>query len=467
MTENSLAALILAGGQGTRMKSELCKVLHRAAGRPLIHYVVDSVEAAGIPRTVVVVGHQAEAVKESLSDRPVEFVLQEPQLGTGHAVASAEPLFAGFQGHVVILCGDVPFVQPDTIRGALESGRERSAAVVVITAKVEDPGSYGRIVRNEHGDVVRIVEQRDANPDELAIDEINTGMYVVDAGHLFTLLNRLSADNAQQEYYLTDIVAEAVAERLTVHGYTVEDPLEITGVNTRADLAFVTGVIRNGLCWELMHQGVTLVDPASVYVDFGVVVGPDTIIHPGVTLTGNTSIGSGCVIEPGVFIKDCIIGDRVEVRLGSRLEASTVGDGSTVGPMAHLRPEADIGKNARIGNFVEVKKTKVGDGSKASHLTYLGDSVIGEKVNIGCGTITCNYDGRAKHKTIIGDRCFVGSDVQFVAPVEIGEGSLIGAGSTITRDVPEGTLAVSRARQKNYKLRNNQGPKSEDEDRNA
>ena len=317
-----------------------------------------------------------------------------------------------------------------------------------MTTYPENPAGYGRIVRREGGRVAGIVEERDASEAAKAIMEINTGVYLVNADLLYSLVSKLGADNSQGEYYLTDIVSEAAKESIPVHAFVLPDAQEATGINTRSDLARVSTIVWNRLREELMGSGVTLLDPSSVYVDSQVRIGADTVIHPGVTISGRTEIGNGCVIESGVYIMDSKLGDGVKILQGSRLDRARVDAGTTVGPMANLRPEAQIGKNARIGNFVEVKKTIVGDGSKAAHLSYLGDSHIGVDVNIGCGTITCNYDGKKKHPTTIRDRCFIGSDVQFVAPVEIGEGSVVGAGSTITRNVPPGSLAVSRAKQK-------------------
>jgi len=461
------SAIILAAGKGTRMKSALCKVLHPVAGRPMILYVIAAIASSGIGRIVVVVGHQADEVKRCAGDFEVEFALQEPQIGTGHAVATTRSLLENAGGPVLIVPGDVPLIQPEMIRRFREFHEGRSSRLTVLTCVFEDPTGYGRIVRNDSGEVLRIVEERDASPEEKTIREINTGIYFVDAAILFSLLERVSAENAQGEYYLTDIVAEAVKAQVPVHGFRADLPDQVMGVNTRADLARANEVVWGEIRESLMLDGVTMLDPSSVYVDYGVSVGSDTVIHPSVTLCGNTRIGGSCTIEPCVFIKDSVIGEGVKVMLGSRMDSASIGDRTAVGPMAHLRPEARIGRNARIGNFVEVKKTDFGDDSKAAHLTYLGDTTVGKDVNIGCGTITCNYDGKKKHRTIIGDGCFVGSDVQFVAPIEIGEGSLIGAGSTITKDVPPRSLAVARGKQKNYPLRKGQLPERSGEDRKS
>lgn len=450
------SALILAAGMGTRMRSKLCKVLHGIAGRPMITYVIDAVRLLGCERIVVVVGHQADEVRESISIEGIQFALQEPQLGTGHAVASAAGHFRNFDGDILILCGDIPLIRSETLRNFISYHEQRESRVTVLTAILEDPTGYGRILRSRDQTIDRIVEEVDANPEERATKEINTGIYVVNAHLLYSLLERVQPENAQGEYYLTDIVAEAVKESVPVYAYPLQDPLEATGINTRSELAYVSQIIWNRKRQDMMAAGVTLLDPASVYVDDLAQIGSDTVIHPCVNIMGATEIGEECIIESGVYIMNSKIGDRVHILQGSRLNQAAVLDETSVGPMAHLRPEAMIGKNCRIGNFVEVKKTSIGEGSKASHLTYLGDSEIGRQVNIGCGTITCNYDGKKKHRTVIHDRCFIGSDVQFVAPVEIGEGSLIGAGSTITKDVPPRNLAVSRSKQKSYPLREGQ-----------
>jgi bifunctional UDP-N-acetylglucosamine pyrophosphorylase / glucosamine-1-phosphate N-acetyltransferase len=453
MMMKKYAALILAAGKGTRMKSARCKVLHQIAGLPMISYVLRALDGCALEKTVVVVGHQPDSVKSVVACEKAEFALQEPQLGTGHAAAAARNCFSGYAGEVLILCGDIPLIRQQTLQDFMRYHEEHHSTLTVLTSVVDDPYGYGRILRGPDGRVIAIVEERDASPAEKAVKEINTGVYLVGAGALFSLLDRIGSENAQGEYYLTDIVGEAVSQSLAVNGFVLPDPAEALGVNTRADLARVASIVWDQRRTQLMDAGVTLLDPASVYVDADVTVGPDSVIHPGVTLSGATEIGRECVVESGVYIISSRLGDRVKVLQGCRLDRVSVDDDTSVGPMAHLRPETKIGKNARIGNFVEVKKTVVGDGTKAAHLTYLGDSWIGKDVNIGCGTITCNYDGKHKHPTTIHDRCFVGSDVQFVAPVDIGEGSVIGAGSTITRNVPPKMLAVSRTPQKLYPLR--------------
>jgi len=464
---NEYAALILAAGKGTRMKSDLCKVLHLVAGRPMISYVVEAVLSAGLGKISIVVGHQSNEVMKSLHSQGIEFAFQEPQLGTGHAVTVAGSLFNDFSGNILVLCGDIPLVQPRTIEEFIAFHEQQRSLLTVLTTCMENPSGYGRIVRDESQHVLRIVEERDANENEKAIEEINTGVYLVEARLLYSLLERIRPDNVQGEYYLTDIVKEAVKETVPVQAFVLKNSREAMGINTRADLARASTIVWDRIREDLMNSGVTLLDPTTVYVDAQVRVGRDTVIHPCTTLSGATEIGKECVIESGVNIFDSKLGDCVTILQGSRLDRVLVRDGATIGPMAHLRPDSDIGKNVKIGNFVEVKKTFVGEGTKAAHLTYLGDSIIGKRVNIGCGTITCNYDGKRKHTTVIHDNCFIGSDVQFVAPVEVGAGSLIGAGSTITRDVPPASLAVSRTKQKVYPLRTGQGPESTDEDRKS
>lgn len=460
---DSIAALILAAGKGTRMKSAVCKVLHAVAGRPMIAYVIEAVRACSPVKIAVVVGHQSEQVIEALAGPGIEFAVQEPQLGTGHAAMAAEGLFRDYSGDILILCGDIPLINKRTLQNFVEYHQVNASRLTVMTTRMENPYGYGRIIRNDDEFISAIVEEKDATEKVKNIKEINTGIYLVRASLLFSVLQRIGSNNAQSEYYLTDIVKEAAKESEPVRAFELADSNEAIGINTRSDLARVSNLIWSSIREELMDSGVTLLDPDSVYVDATVSIGQDTVVHPHVTLSGDTVVGRNCVIESGVYIMDSKLGDGVRILQGSRLDWAEVMDGTQVGPMAHLRPEAKIGKNARIGNFVEVKKSTIGDGTKASHLTYIGDASVGEAVNIGCGTITCNYDGKQKHKTVIHDRCFVGSDVQFVAPVEIGHGSVIGAGSTITRDVPPKSLAVSRSRQKVYPLREGQGTESTNE----
>ncbi len=452
--------IALAAGKGTRMKSEKAKVLHSVAGTPMIKRVVQSALCANPDKMVVVIGHQADGVKSVLSEFPLEYSVQSEQLGTGHAVATTKGLFENYRGYCLILCGDTPLIQPSSIKMSLLSHTNSTAKLTLVTTHVNDPFGYGRIIRDSNGLITGIVEEKDATDDQRLINEINTGIYVVDTELLFRLVDDLKNNNTQGEYYLTDIVGAVCAQGLDLNAHKLEDSSEVIGINTMAELAHASKILWDRKRMDLMSSGVHLVDPGTVYVDSETQIGHDTVIYQGVNITGATIIGKNCIIEPGVFISDSVIGDNVHIKLSSRLDKSKVSNGASVGPMAHLRPEAKIGEKAKIGNFVEVKKTDFGKGSKASHLTYLGDSKIGEDVNIGCGTITCNYDGRTKHTTEIGDNSFIGSDVQFVAPVKVGKGCLIAAGSTITKDVPDQSLGVTRTKQRTYPLRPGQKPEN-------
>lgn len=444
------AALILAAGKGTRMKSGLVKVLHELAGMPMLGWPLSAARQAGAGRIVVVAGHQADLVQQSFSsDAGIALALQEEQLGTGHAVSCAMGQLDGLSGSVLILCGDTPLLTGDTLRRLTEAHAAASVAVTVLTARFARPFGYGRIVRDADGRVRRIVEQKDAAPTELAIDEVNSGIYCMDLAFLRAHIGRLGSENAQKEYYLTDLVGIAVAEHAGCAAVMVDDSEEIMGVNDRVQLAYAARLLRQRINRQVMLSGVTLVDPEQTYIDAGVQIGPDTTIWPGSVLRGQTVIGAGCTLESNVQITDCTLADQVTIKAGSILSDAVVGEKAAVGPMAHLRPGSVLGAQVKIGNFVETKKIVMGAGSKASHLTYLGDAEIGSDVNIGCGTITCNYDGKNKHKTVIGDRVFVGSDVQLVAPVRVGAGALIAAGTTVTADVPPDSLAISRTPQVN------------------
>ncbi len=441
------AAVILAAGQGTRMKSKLPKVLHEVAGAPLVAWPAGLALELSCSPTVLVVGHGADEVKEKLGEDRLSYALQSEQLGTGHALLCAEQALKGFTGTLLLLCGDVPLLQKETLQAMLKMHASEKATVSLLTAVVDDPAGYGRIVRD--GDQVSaIVEQKDASAEEQKICEINAGIYAFEAPWVFEALQSVGNDNAQKEYYLTDIVAAANKQNRTVCALIVDEE-EVMGINDRSQLAEAALVMRQRINDRLMRDGVTLIDPENCYVDADVKIGADTILHPNVHLRGATTLGSGCLIEPGVVITDCIIGDNVHIKPGSVLAESRVGDDCAIGPMAHLRPGTNLAGDNKIGNFVETKKSNLGVGSQASHLTYIGDAEVGKNVNFGCGTITCNYDGVNKHKTEVEDDVFVGSDVQFIAPVKIGRNSLIGAGSTITKDVPADALAISRSVQKN------------------
>ncbi|HEX5474014.1 MAG TPA: bifunctional UDP-N-acetylglucosamine diphosphorylase/glucosamine-1-phosphate N-acetyltransferase GlmU [Vicinamibacterales bacterium] len=441
--------VVLAAGKGTRMRSAHPKVLHRAAGLPLIEHVLRATEALHPATNVVVIGHQAEDVQQALAKRPgLRFAVQEPQLGTAHALQQAAPFLEGRPGTVMLLYGDVPLLRARTLQALLAAHRARGAAATVLTAHVEDPHGYGRIVR-ENGAIAAIVEERDATPAQRGIDEINSGIYAFELTPLFDALRRIGSGNAQGEHYLTDLVRVYRERGLPVETLVVDDAREILGVNSRKELAEVTAILNQGRTEELMAAGVTIVDPASAWIGPDVVVGTDTILHPGVYLEGSTRIGAGCEIHSGVRIVDSTLDDGVVVNNFCVITESHVGAGARVGPFAHVRPQSDVGEQAHVGNFVELKKTSLGRGSKANHLAYLGDATIGEKVNVGAGTITCNYDGEKKHPTVIEDGAFIGSDSQLIAPVRVGRGAYVAAGSSITDDVPAGALGIARGKQVN------------------
>ena len=445
-----IAAIILAAGKGTRMKSDLVKVMHPIGERPMISWPVQVAKNAGANRIAVVVGHQAERVREFFSgDGSITFAVQNDQLGTGHAVASAREALEGFKGTVLILCGDVPLLRQETLSSMLAAHDSRGAAITVLTTHLENPFGYGRVIKREGGRISRIVEEKDASSEEKEISEVNSGIYCVSSEFLFDAVSGLKNDNAQGEYYLTDIVKAAAEKNLLSLAYLTDESEEVMGVNDRVQLSVAASILRVRINRELMLSGVTMIDPSAVYIEAGVEIGPDSVIYPNVHIRGRSRLGKGCLVEPGVVIRDCVIGERVTIKAGSILSESQVGDEASIGPMAHLRPGSNLGAHVKIGNFVETKKIVMGEGSKASHLTYLGDAEIGSDVNIGCGTITCNYDGVRKHKTTIGDRVFVGSDVQLVAPVTIGSNSLIAAGTTVTMDVPPDSLAIARTPQVN------------------
>lgn len=452
-----VAAIVLAAGKGTRMKSELVKVMHPLGGLPMISWPVMVAREAGASIVTVVIGHQSEKVQEYFSDQSdIVFASQDEQLGTGHAVACCRQALSGFTGTVLILCGDVPLITTQTLQLMLDHHSSQRAAVTVLTTCMENPFGYGRVLKDADGKVVAIVEEKDATAAQRSINEINSGIYCVDARFLFAAIGELKNDNAQQEYYLTDIIKAAVAGGKACCAFAVGDPMEVMGVNDRAQLAEAGRVVRQRINRKLMLAGTTIIDPAATYIDHGVSIGKDTTILPNVVISGTTVIGDNCTVESSAIIKDCKVGSGVTIKAASVMTDAIIGNHVSIGPMAHLRPGTELHDEVKIGNFVETKKIVMGTGSKASHLTYLGDATIGRQVNIGCGTITCNYDGVKKHRTVIEDDVFVGSDVQFVAPVSIGRNSLIAAGTTVTSDVPPDSLAIARSPQINkegWKLR--------------
>ncbi len=442
-----LTAVILAAGKGTRMKSALPKVLHPICGQPMLSYPLTAARMAGFKQLKVVTGHGSEQVKKTFTDADIEWVEQTDQLGTGHALMCASGALRGYSGALLLLCGDVPLLKAETIERLYEYHRGQGAAVTVLTAEMPNPTGYGRIIRDGE-QVVRIVEEKDADDQQRQVTEINTGTYIFDAAFVLTALKGLKQNNAQKEYYLTDVVAAAVGQGLKTRALTVDDPTEAMGINDRCQLAEAEVLMRWKINADLMFGGISMTDPTTVYIDNGVEIGMDTVIHPNVHLRGSSKIGKNCIIETGVVVVDSVVADGVHLKAGSAIEEANIGPECKIGPMAHLRPGTVLTGHNKIGNYVETKKALLGEGSQASHLTYIGDAEVGKNVNFGCGTITCNYDGVNKYKTIVEDDVFVGSDTQFVAPVTIGRNSLIAAGSTITKDVPADALAMSRTQQK-------------------
>jgi bifunctional UDP-N-acetylglucosamine pyrophosphorylase/glucosamine-1-phosphate N-acetyltransferase len=441
--------VVLAAGQGTRMKSSLPKVLHRVAGQPMIARVLQAARTTSPETLTIIVGHQAETVRRHFGDVPgLQFAVQQPQLGTAHALQQAESLLEGRTGTLLLLSGDVPLLRPETLQRLVETHRGSQAAATVVTATVDQPYGYGRIVRTR-GRIARIVEERDASPAERRIKEINSGIYAFDLAPLWDALRGIASQNAQGEFYLTDLIGIYRRRKLPVETLLVDNAQEIRGINSRTELAEVSRLVRQKKNEELMARGVTLIDPATTYIDTDADVAPDTVIHPGVIIEGRTRIGSACEIHGYVRIADSEIGDRATIHSFCVISGAQVAAGASVGPFAHLRPSSVVGENAKVGNFVELKNTTLGAGSKANHLSYLGDATIGTQVNVGAGTITCNYDGVNKHRTVVEDGAFIGSDTQLIAPVSVGKGAYVGAGSSITEDVPAGALGIARGRQTN------------------
>lgn len=442
-----LAAVILAAGKGTRMRSALPKVLHPICGQPMLYYPLEVARQAGFNQLKVVIGHQAERVSQEFSSEDVTWIEQTDQLGTGHALMCAADSLRGYSGSLLLHCGDVPLLTPETLQQLLKYHSQQQATVTVLTAQMPNPQGYGRVIRDGE-QVLKIVEEKDASAEQRQVTEINAGTYLFDADFVFSALRGLNKNNAQGEYYLTDVVAAAVAAGKKTRALCVEDPTEVMGINDRCQLAEAEVLMRWKINADLMFGGVSMVDPTTVYIDNGVEIGTDTILHPNVHLRGKTTIGKNCIIETGVVVVDSQIAAGTHLKAGTAIEESRIGPDCIIGPMAHLRPRTVLIGHNKIGNFVEMKKSVLGEKSQASHLSYIGDSEVGRNVNFGCGTITCNYDGVNKHTTIVEDDVFVGSDCQFIAPVKIGRNSLIAAGSTITKDVPPDSLALSRTEQK-------------------
>jgi len=441
-----IAAIILAAGKGTRMNSPLPKVLHPVAGIPMIHKVIHACIGSGAEDIRLVIGHQSHLVRNVSNILPVHCYEQLKALGTADAVRAAQ--IDSIEGLILIVNGDHPLIQSDDLKRVIKEFQDTKCDLAVVTAEVKKPGSLGRIVRH-HGELMAIVEAKDASKDTLKIREVNSGLYIVKAETLQELLPKVKNNNSQQEFYLTDIITLGKEEGYKVTALQAPSTVAF-GVNTQEELARANRIIFRRKARSLMENGVVIIDPKNTYIEDEVEVGAGSVIYPGVYLRGKTKAGSFCVFEPHSFVIDCQLGDSVEVRAGSYLEKSKLHNKVSVGPYARLRPETELGEEAHIGNFVELKKVKFGKNSKAGHLSYLGDAEVGEGVNIGCGTITCNYAvDRKKYKTKIGDRVFVGSDVQFVAPVEVGAEAVIASGSTITQNVPSKSLAIARSKQVN------------------
>ncbi len=443
----NLSAVILAAGKGVRMQSALPKVVHKAAGVPMILHIVRAVKAAGIQDIHVVVGHGRETVQEILEKESVQFVIQESQLGTGHALQQAEKNIDS-DHCVLVLSGDTPLLQSHTLRAIIDTHLQQNAAATILSAEVQKPQGYGRIVRAATGDFNKIVEEKDASIEEKMIQEINSGIYCFNAGEVFSALGQINTNNAQQEYYLTDVLGLMKLEGKRVSVVTAKDAEEILGVNDRVQLAYVESVLRQKKNKELMQKGVHIIDPGSTFIDIEVNIQQDTVILPFTLIEGRTDIGGQCEIGPYTRITNSWIGNNVIIE-SSRVNEARIADHCTIGPFAYLRPQTILQEAVKVGDFVEIKKSNIGPRSKVPHLSYVGDAQLGSGVNIGAGTITCNYDGKHKFETIIQDQAFIGSNTNLVAPVVIGEGAVTGAGSTIAQDVPPKNLAIERAQQRN------------------
>lgn len=445
MTE--LRAVILAAGKGTRMRSKLPKVLHKVGGKAMLQHVLDAADAAGAAEKIVIVGHGAELV-ESMVGEQGKIVLQAEQLGTGHAVMQTKDALADFTGTVMILCGDTPLLDGEELKKFYEAHVQSGAAATVLTAFMDNPFGYGRIVRDADGNVQGIVEEKDADAQQKLIKEINTGIYCLECPLMFDVLATLTCDNAQGEYYLTDVLTKLNEAGKKVGGVVTEDSDMVMGINSRRQLAEAESVMRVRILNKLMDEGVTIMDPASTFIEGSVKIGCDTVIYPFTWLEGSTEIGEECEIGPNVRLTNVEVGNGTHLQFVYGHDCK-VCDEVTAGPYVHLRPDTVIGNKVKIGNFVEVKNSNVGTGTKLPHLTYIGDSDIGSGVNMGCGCITVNYDGKKKHRTVIEDNAFVGCNTNLVAPVTVKAGCYIGAGSTITKEVPENSLGIARAKQKN------------------
>ncbi|API92314.1 bifunctional protein GlmU [Virgibacillus pantothenticus] len=440
-------AVILAAGQGTRMKSKLYKVLHPVAGRPMVQHVIEQIGGVNVDKIITIVGFGAEDVKKQIGAAS-EYVLQEEQLGTGHAVVQAKALLEDKEGTTVVVCGDTPLITKETYQALINHHEQTGAKATILTAKAPNPSGYGRVLRNQQNDVERVVEHKDANEAELLVDEINTGTYCFDNQALFRALEHVSNDNAQGEYYLPDVIEILQTQGETVSAYQTPDFAETLGINDRVALAQAEKIMKQRINEYHMRNGVAIIDPDQTYIEPDVMIAADTTIHPGTIIKGNTVIEQNAEIGPYSELSNCYVGSGTVIRQ-SVVNDSNIGNDVKIGPYAHIRPDSAIGDKVKIGNFVEIKKTSLGENSKVSHLSYIGDAQVGSNVNVGCGTITVNYDGKHKYVTTIEDESFIGCNSNLIAPVTIGKGSYIAAGSTINKDVPEDSLSIARAKQTN------------------
>lgn len=440
-------AIILAAGEGKRMKSNTPKVLHKVCGKEMINHVIDNIRKSGVEEVSVVIGKGADKVRKGTESRNIFYSVQEEQLGTGHAVMCAEEFLKGKKGSVAIFVGDGPLITEETVTKLTKYHEDQKCSATILTSIMSDPLKYGRIIRNSQGEVEKIVEFKDCNEEEVKVNEINSGMYCFDINILLNTLGKLNNNNNQGEYYLTDVIEILKNEGKKVGAIAV-DVEEITAVNSKVELSVANDIMRSRINRNHMDNGVIIMDPRSTYIECDVIIGQDTVVYPGNIIEGTTVVGENCVLYSNNRITNSIIGDDVTVE-NSVVLNSKIGNNTTVGPFAYIRPETTIGDNARIGDFVEIKKSSIGDGTKVSHLTYIGDAEVGEKCNFGCGTVVVNYDGKAKYKTTIGNNVFIGCNTNLVSPVEVEDNTYIAAGSTITEKIPEGSLAIARARQIN------------------
>ncbi|MGE5474269.1 MAG: bifunctional UDP-N-acetylglucosamine diphosphorylase/glucosamine-1-phosphate N-acetyltransferase GlmU [Ignavibacteriales bacterium] len=440
-------AVILAAGEGKRMKTKHSKVTHKILGKALIEWVYDAAKAAGIDKNIIVIGHKAEEVKACMGNK-ADYAVQEQQLGTGHAVMQALPLIESKKGNTIIMCGDMPLINSKTIKEAVENHLKAKSAGTIITADFDNPTGYGRIVKDKSGKVIKIIEEKDASPDERAIKEINSGLYCFDTALLIDAVGKIKNDNKQKEYYLTDVIEILIKDGKKVDTYKIANNFEIMGINDRSQLSQAECIMRKEVLENYMKSGVTIMSPDTITIQPQAQIGIDTVIYPGTIIEGDTKIGEGCIIGPNSRLVDSVVEDGAEVQY-SVILSSSIGKESHIGPFAYLRPGSKIGAGVKIGDFVEIKNSVIGDKSKVSHLSYIGDCDVGQNVNVGCGTVVVNYDGVKKHRSVIEDNAFIGCNTNLVSPVKVGKNAYTAAGSTITDEVPEDSLAIARSRQEN------------------